>query len=1201
MLNSVWKTVARNSTMLGRWLKHSVAAVLLLACVFALIAIWWLGPRWQWGDHHPWVTLSARFAASAVLLLLPLTVWVSVLWRRNRVLEAERQRKIAAVGDPCLSYIEVQEASLEESLGLLRGQLDRRGYLYRLPWYLVLGRENAGKTSLVNRSGQNFAPTSVAKAGRPADRPSDKVAWWISNDAVLIDPPGEWISQANTAPSSERPVGLEGRLWTHLLDWLGRRRSRRPLNGVIVVVDVAELLTQSASDRQSLVVMLRTRLCELTARLGTRPPVYVVLSKLDLLEGFDAFAARLSPAQREACLGFTFSLKSVDHYDAWQAEFAQAYDAFLSQLNELVFDALAAQADRPQREGLVSLVRQLAGARSILASFLADVLGSDRFATPALVRGVYFSSVYQHGLLTNAFAHAVGPEYDLPDLVHEAKPDNRPTVYFAQPLFGGIVYREAGLAGDNVHVIAAKRRLLAAGFAAAGLGSLLVIGGWQHYFDVNRDAAHAVLQRVQSFATSDVPPPTDPTGRNLLPSLGQLRNALSIYGNYRHAWPGVADMGLYQGRIIGPTVDAAYLRLLSTYFLPELANGVLAAVEAAPPQSDQRLAALRVYRMIEDRANRRPEFVETWMVRRWQTAFPADGATQDALMHHLDYALQYADTNLPQQAAVVQAQRELRRIPLQQRVYMALKQQAEQQGAQAPLDLRNEVGPAFDIVFQPIASGEKAGDGTPDTLIDPLLTARGFRHDFEPRSKDLADLAMIDEWVLGERGTIAYSDEDKKVLAERIRTLYAADYIASWRRALSSIDVVDVHSVDQAVQVLETVTGPSAPFRRLLEAVRDNTSSLAVSGTVPAEKAVVLPALDEEDIGQSPAARIARAFAPLSGLLIVKGDHPSYLDETMAALQGLLDYLKAIQGSPERGKAALGAVMNRFTLSGPDPIGEVQRIANGLPAPLDRDVRKLADQSAQVLTVEALRELERRWDAEVYQFYAQRLASRYPFDSASRVDASLQDFEAFFGPKGVLQQFEDQYLKVFLKDNLDALRTADGSLVRQDVLTQLDAADRIRDAFINERGALSVPFTIEPLGLTPNRRSSVLNVDGQIVTYDHGPSVPVGLLWPNVLDGDVQSNVTLVNDAGGSAGLVYRGPWSLFRLLSQAHLNGSTPDSVDLSFDLGDGAMRYRIRADKANNPFTQMLFAGFVLPRRLLNDSPDAEPSANKAQKHGG
>ena len=100
------------------------------------------------------------------------------------------------------------------------------------------------------------------------------------------------------------------------------------------------------------------------------------------------------------------------------------------------------------------------------------------------------------------------------------------------------------------------------------------------------------------------------------------------------------------------------------------------------------------------------------------------------------------------------------------------------------------------------------------------------------------------------------------------------------------------------------------------------------------------------------------------------------------------------RGKP--GKAALKTVLNRFSLDGADPIANLQRVAVGLPEPLNQHVKKLADQTSQVLVIAALRELEKRWDSEIYSFYRDRLAGRYPF-KASGEDASLEDFEAFFG------------------------------------------------------------------------------------------------------------------------------------------------------------------------------------------------------------
>jgi type VI secretion system protein ImpL len=81
----------------------------------------------------------------------------------------------------------------------------------------------------------------------------------------------------------------------------------------------------------------------------------------------------------------------------------------------------------------------------------------------------------------------------------------------------------------------------------------------------------------------------------------------------------------------------------------------------------------------------------------------------------------------------------------------------------------------------------------------------------------------------------------------------------------------------------------------------------------------------------------------------------------------------------------------------------------------------------------------------------------------------------------------------------------------------------------------------------------------------------------------VRSNLTLLRQNGNSSSLEYRGPWSMFRLLSRGALNGRTATSVDLSFRTGDGVMRYRLNAEKAFNPITQQPFKGFRLPRGLL------------------
>ena len=1205
-MNQIW-------TQLKRWglpwvtrIGLALPLLLGLGALLMLVAIWWLGPQWMWREQQPLASVAHRSVASLVLVLVPLLCWLVVVRRRLRRLQAERRQARAVELDGTLPFMQAQEKALSQGLERYLDNAGGRRALYRLPWYLVLGDEKSGKTSFIDRTDQRFTLTRIDQAqarGRQAEALAYPVGWWVSDDAVIIDPPGIFISQKPPAgsaandPSESEPfatLGTEARLWEHLLSWLVRNRSQRALNGVLLVVDLPALLNGKPDQRVALAHGLRTRLYEVSTQLGSRLPLYVVLTKFDLLDGFDQFYGKLPAAKRESLLGFTFKLDAVEAFDAWLDEYDEHYGQLLATLNEQVIDRLDVLGKTAPCGRLFSLQAQLVGLRPILLAFLREALASDRFTTPPLVRGVYWSSVVQHGDMSNAFVREAAQPYKTKLPLREGKAQGKALVYFIQQAFRRVIYQEAGLAGDNVRVARSKRQLLWIGSGVGLLAFSIAIASWQRYFDINSSKAASVFAKSQEYSRHEVDLRLDPTGRNLLEPLDQIRDAVAVFGDYRAAWLGVADFGLYQGRNIGPLVDEAYLSLLSRRFLPALASGVIDAMNAAPSGSEQQMAALRVYRMIEDRDSRRPEWVEDWMARHWQRAFPGQGQLQRDLMQHLKYALAYADTDLPQyRRRVSEVQQALRKLPLPQRVYAGLKQQAQEQ-LHSGLDLRHQVGPAFDVVYQP-SSGARHGEE--EVLLAAMLTAKGFREYFEPRSQRFAEMAMVDQWALGERSQLDYSDVDRNALTERLHNLYSADYIDSWRRALNAFTVADFRDLDHGVTVLQQLTGPAAPLQRLLDTVRDNTSLASPAGVeITGELNTLRSATRKPE--QQQALAIQRAFAGLGAMLQATGEKPSYYDETLGAVAAVLDYAKAVQDSPDRGKAALQAVHQRFAMTGHDPIGTLQRIATGLPEPINHQVRKLADQTAQVLNVEALRELERRWDAEVYSFFQQRLAGRYPF-MVKAPDASLDDFEAFFGPKGRLQQFHDQYLEVFLKENLEALQSAQHgqSLIRADVIEQLELADRIRETFFDQRGRLSVQFSIEPLGLSANQRTSLLDLDGQLISYTHGPSQITGIVWPNTLGQQVRSNLTLLRQNGNSSSLEYRGPWSMFRLLSRGSLNGRTPTSVDLSFRTGDGVMRYRLNAEKAFNPITQQPFKSFRLPRGLLQQPPKV---AQVEQAHG-
>ncbi|ENM3775066.1 type VI secretion system membrane subunit TssM, partial [Vibrio cholerae] len=786
-----------------------VAALpILLFTTFILlnVAIWWAGPWLEVAGYKPLESIMARVVASSLFTLGCLAVWGIWQWRKLQAFKSEQKREEQLRQDPIKVYEQRQEVELNQVMLNMKQSLNKHNYLYALPWYLVLGLENAGKTSLINRSGQNFVFSSVMRAsGQKSENPYS-FDWWIGDESVLIDPDGELLTQGNR--SEENDGALERRLWLHFVDWLDRTRSRRPLNGIVLALDVAHLATATASERKAYANLLRARLRELMETLSTRLPVYIALTKLDLLHGFEPFFKHYTKSQREEVLGFTFSMDSVDNLDSWLEEFASEYTQFVSRVNGMLPHAVAAPMTLEERNAIYSFTRQISGLKEILQQFFQEALASDQFSTSALVRGAYFTSVYQQGVPTNAFDDAASRRYGLSHAINTAQRAKNSTVYFTQKLFTHIIYPEAGLASDNFRVAKNKRRLMGLSFVACSVATLLLAGTWHRNYLNNVQHADTVLTKVNQYKEQFPTSRSLASQREVLDPLNKIREATLEFGFFRDKPQYISDFGLYQGHTIGPKVEETYLNLLETRFLPLLMADTIVALNQAETD-EEKLAVLRVYRMLVDKSGRYQDYVMDYFAKYWQKSFSGQRQIQEELLGHLDYAMRHTDLTAerlngdkgaeqvmrPYDKVIARAQVELGSMPNDQRVYRNLKLSA--QTVLGPsVNLRSLIGPVFDVVF------EERVLNSSSLFIPQMLTKRGFDDYFMPQSESVSELALIDSWVLGQSKTAQFSEADKQALREKIRDLYVADYTNTWRAALNEIDVKYFNDINDAVMVL---------------------------------------------------------------------------------------------------------------------------------------------------------------------------------------------------------------------------------------------------------------------------------------------------------------------------------------------------------------------------------------------------------------
>jgi type VI secretion system protein ImpL len=1178
------KILQKLLAQIAQGLKAALPILLVTIFVLLNVAIWWAGPWINISDSHPLSTVMARTLTSTIFSLACLTLWGLFQWKTLRSLQADQAHDQQLKEDPIKRFEECQEQDLNQVMTGLKKSLNKHNYLYTLPWYLVLGLENSGKTSLINRSGQKFVFSSVIRASGNRTANPFTFDWWIGDHSVLIDPDGELLTQGMT--DQDKDGQITRRLWLHFVSWLEKKRSRRPLNGVVIALDIAHLATATNSERAAYANLIRTRLRELMETLSTRLPVYIALTKLDLLHGFEPFFRSYSRDEREQVLGFTFTLSSVDDLDHWLEEFNKEFCDFVERINKILPVALIQCFDAEDRAAIYSFSRQMAGLNDVLRQFLVDAFGSDQFSTSALVRGVYFTSVYQQGVPTDAFVDSASRRYRVPISVNYPQAAENSTTYFTQKLFSQIIYPEAGLASDNFRVAKTKRKIMTLSIVACIIASALLVGTWHQYYLKNIRQADAVLSKVNTYRNHQISDVLLDNGRDILGPLNTIREATLEFGFFRDKPLYLSDFGLYQGHLIGPEVERAYLNLLEYRYLPALMKQVTANLAMAD-SDEEKLTALRVYRMMTDKSGRYQRMVQSYFASQWQSRYPGDRQTQEYLMQHLDYAMQHTDLRgeindgnrelitvmEPYDQLISNAQQDIGNQPIEQRVYRNLKQTASATLG-APVNLATQIGPVFDLVYTlREAESEKLE-------IPRMLTKKGFESYFVPQSDAISEQALIDGWVLGQSDATDFSDEDKRVLREKIRTQYVTDYSDTWRRAINDIDIKYFTDINSAVQSLEIITGNSQPLNRLLDEVTENT--------------LLFPPLPDDDAARDElmkmpkyqvAALIDNQFSGLNSLLNQEPDKPSYMEEVSTAINQLLAYMKSISEAPDVGKAALEATKARLTLTSADPIYVLDRIASGMPRPYDSMLHNLAEENWYVVKQEAIRYLGVRWSEDIYSVYEEKFASRYPFNSNASKDVALDDFEAFFAPDGTLNTFYRDNLKLFLDNDSSLNSTPDGkSLIHQNVLDQLAIAQAIQQAFFNRKGIMDVQFSLEPIEMSASKRRSIINIDGQYVEYNHGPRKTTGLVWPNTLRESTASKVTLVPSAANESprSVSYQGPWAFFRLLDNSEVVASTTTSVDYRFNIDQGYVTYRLNSEADSNPFTVSLFKSFSVPESL-------------------
>ena len=338
----------------------------------------------------------------------------------------------------------------------------QRDYLYNRPWYVIIGPPGAGKTTALVNSGLRFPVSTDQFKGVGGTRNLD---FLFSEQAVLVDTSGRYTSQDSDA-------AVDARGWSEFLGLLKANRPKQPINGVIVAIGVDELMRGDRATIDGHADAVRRRLSEVRKGLGAGVPIYVLLTKADLIAGFVEFHDDLDVEGRRAVLGHT--LPYADGAPASQ-RLVDSFDELARAISARQAIRLSAEADAQRRALILGFPSQIGALRSRLVRFLERAFTGGE--PVGVLRGFYLTSGMQEGTPLDRMMSGMADVYDQP----RQKVQGAGRAYFLNRLLGDVMFPEAGLVQSNPAARAKRRTQLVAALGAIAvvtiLGAVLIVLG----------------------------------------------------------------------------------------------------------------------------------------------------------------------------------------------------------------------------------------------------------------------------------------------------------------------------------------------------------------------------------------------------------------------------------------------------------------------------------------------------------------------------------------------------------------------------------------------------------------------------------------------------------------------------------------------------------------------------------------------------
>jgi type VI secretion system protein ImpL len=332
-------------------------------------------------------------------------VFIGILFLRKYFLRRREKKFVERVvqldesvikGSPLHERRELRDLqdNWKESISLLkRSTLKKRGNpLYALPWFLVIGESGSGKTTAIRNS---RLESPVAYPDKAATISATlNVDWWFFENSIILDTAGRYTIPLDEVPDKEE--------WERFLALLSKYRRREPVNGVIATISADKLLATDRSLLREDGQNMRKRIDQLMRVVGARFPVYILVTKMDRVYGFNEIFEELGPEDASQAMGY-LNTNAKEH---WEMFLDEAFESVSDSIGEMALRTVRGR--KTLKPGMIVFREEFLRLKPGIIDLMKSVFGDNPYQETPLLRGVFFSSGKQDGPPLSEFLEHAG-------------------------------------------------------------------------------------------------------------------------------------------------------------------------------------------------------------------------------------------------------------------------------------------------------------------------------------------------------------------------------------------------------------------------------------------------------------------------------------------------------------------------------------------------------------------------------------------------------------------------------------------------------------------------------------------------------------------------------------------------------------------------------------------------------------------------